>query len=76
MSIAALTFALASGMAAPELNDETFTSIRDYVMPRESEITFDDLPWRTSLWEAALEAQRREKPILLFAMNGHPMACT
>ena len=28
--------------------------------------------WRSDFWTAVVEAQRDEKPVLLWAMNGHP----
>lgn len=34
------------------------------------------IAWRTTLGEAIVEASRDKKPILLWAMNGHPLGCT
>lgn len=34
------------------------------------------IPWRPALGPAVLEASKKRKPILLWAMNGHPLGCT
>jgi hypothetical protein len=28
------------------------------------------------LWDGVIAAQKQDMPILLWAMNGHPLACT
>ena len=47
-----------------------------YIKPSPEECTFEQVEWRPVLWDAVIEAQRQDKPILLWAMNGHPMGCT
>lgn len=61
---------------AVELTDDTYETWRDYVLPKEEELGYKAIPWRASYWEAVVEAQEKEMPILLWAMNGHPLACT
>ena len=34
------------------------------------------IPWETSLIEAQNNAAREKKPIFIWAMDGHPLACT
>ncbi len=34
------------------------------------------IPWETSLIEAQNIAAREKKPIFIWAMDGHPLACT
>jgi hypothetical protein len=58
------------------LTDENFAQWRDFIRPKPDESRWQEIPWRSSLMEAASEAQRLDKPILLWAMNGHPLACT
>jgi hypothetical protein len=60
----------------PELNDRTYAQWRDHIRPSAAELSWQKVPWRATFWDAVLEAQRQEKPILLWAMNGHPLACT
>lgn len=67
--------ALAS-MQAPVLDDASYLKIRDLVRPSASETKWREIPWQPDLWSAAVKAHRESKPILLWAMNGHPLACT
>ncbi|MFQ3587570.1 MAG: hypothetical protein SNJ74_11885 [Fimbriimonadaceae bacterium] len=60
----------------PPLNEARFAELHRTVVPTAEELRFDEIDWRPVFWEAVVEAQRRDKPILLWAMNGHPMACT
>ena len=71
-----LSILLAAAPAPPELNDQTYARWRDYIRPKPEEINWEEIPWRATLWDAVVEAQQQEKPILLWAMNGHPLACT
>jgi hypothetical protein len=59
-----------------ELSDETYSRWREYVLPAADELTWQAIPWRVAYWPAVAESQRSEKPILIYAMNGHPHACT
>jgi hypothetical protein len=59
-----------------EPNQENFSQWRDYIRPKASELVFEQCEWKANFWDAVTEAQRTSKPILLWAMNGHPMACT
>ena len=64
------------GEPGPMPTKENFAQWRDFIRPKPEEVRWQEIPWRTSLWEAAAEAQRQDKPVLLWAMNGHPLACT
>lgn len=46
------------------------------ILPSAAELEFKALGWRTVFWDAVKEAQRTDRPILLWAMNGHPLGCT
>jgi hypothetical protein len=61
---------------AQELNDATYTKLRNYLVPSENDLAYKAIPWRASYWDAVVEAQAKDKPILLWAMNGHPLGCT
>ncbi len=45
-------------------------------MPTEQDLAWNRIPWRTSFQEGLLEAGEKQKPMLLWAMNGHPLGCT
>ncbi|HUR27881.1 MAG TPA: hypothetical protein VM509_06830 [Planctomycetota bacterium] len=77
MQIRALAvLALAFVAQAPVPTAENFAQWRDHIRPQAAELGFEDCEWKPTFWEAVLEAQQKQKPILLWAMNGHPMACT
>ena len=65
---------------APLLGSGPETDLLDrwfpVVLPTPAELEFREIPWRPTLWEAVVEGQRDDKPILLWAMNGHPLGCT
>jgi hypothetical protein len=58
------------------LNDETFARWRDRIRPKSDEQCFETVNWLPTFWDAVIAAQEGDKPILLWAMNGHPLACT
>lgn len=47
-----------------------------YLVPGKDALAFRSIPWQPSLWDAVVAAHEEEKPILLWAMNGHPLALT
>jgi len=64
------------GIAIPqELTWEKFDHWLEHVRPKPVENEWLGVPWRATLWDAVIEAKRRDRPILLWAMNGHPLAC-
>lgn len=46
------------------------------VVPKADELAWQSIRWRPTLWEAVVEAQAGKKPVLLWAMNGHPLGLT
>jgi len=73
--LGALVVVAAAG-APPLLDDQTFTNWRDYIRPKPEELGWQEVPWRSTFWDAVVEAQQKEMPVLVWAMNGHPLACT
>jgi hypothetical protein len=71
----AVVLAVAAEPAA-ELNDTTFAKWRDRIRPKSEEMCFATVNWLPTFWEGVIAAQKQDKPILLWAMNGHPLACT
>ena len=59
-----------------ELTDASYAKWRDHVLPRSWEFSYRRISWRPSFWEAIIEAQEKDKPVLLWAMNGHPLCNT
>jgi hypothetical protein len=58
------------------LNEQNLTDWRRYLKPAPQDRVWQQIPWRPTFWSAVLEAQRKDRPILLWAMNGHPLGCT
>lgn len=59
-----------------QLNSSNFANWLRFLLPTDEELGFARVGFYTTLWEAVLRGYREGKPILLWAMNGHPMACT
>jgi len=59
-----------------ELNDATFARWGDWIRPKPTEVCFETVNWLPAFWDGVIAAQKQDKPILLWAMNGHPLACT
>jgi hypothetical protein len=53
-----------------------YTKWRDYLLPSASEQSHRTIPWRASVLHGLIDAQKQDKPILLFLMNGHPLGCS
>lgn len=67
---------LAAATFAQTLTDESFEKLRTAIRPSAQELRWMEVPWRPTFWDAVREAQATDKPVLLWAMNGHPLACT
>lgn len=60
----------------PVLDDRTFAQHWEHVVPTAAELEWRRIPWLAQLGEGVVAAQAADRPILLWAMNGHPLACT
>ena len=60
--------------SAPALTDETFEALFEACRPQKERWT--DISWTGGLWEGRQKAAREEKPLFIWAMNGHPLGCT
>ena len=70
------TAAAADKFEEGELTDANYDKWRDHVLPKNWELSYRKIPWRASFWDAVIEAQEKDKPILLWSMNGHPLCNT
>jgi hypothetical protein len=61
--------------AAPPIKPEQLDKLHALIKPQTNEEKFMQIPWLTDLWEARKLAAAEGKPILLWEMNGHPLAC-
>lgn len=60
----------------PALDASTFGAHWQHGVPTDEEMQWRAIPWLGTLAEAVVLAHAQDKPILLWAMNGHPLACT
>jgi hypothetical protein len=58
------------------LDSETSQRILRFVRPRPEELSWQAIPWQTSIPEALTIAARERKPLLLWTMNGNPLGLT
>jgi len=60
----------------PRLDEASYERWVAMLRPRAEESAWRAIPWRSELWPAVKEADREARPLLIWAMNGHPLACT
>jgi len=70
--------AVETAPAAPPLPElsAAFAAARDHVLPEPDELAWRSIGWRPRFGAAMLEADAAGRPVLLWAMNGHPLGCT
>ena len=56
----------------PEITDANLDKWLAFLRPSDEELAWRKVRWHHSLSEAAEEAKKLQRPILLWAMNGHP----
>ena len=62
-------------LAISSLSLSDFDSLHRDLQPSEDE-AWRTIPWETSLLAAQARAAAEEKPIFIWAMDGHPLGCT
>lgn len=69
-------FLLAGFLAAAggSLTEAEFERLHTELRPPTEE-AWRSIPWKTSLLDAQATASREQKPIFIWAMDGHPLGC-
>ena len=67
---------LAGETALPVPDRSELERWRAHVRPGEDELRFETPGWIPSFIEGMRRASAEERPLLLWAMNGHPLGCT
>jgi hypothetical protein len=49
---------------------------RAYILPGDEDLAYASLPWHVTFGEGLDAARAEGKPLLMWAMNGHPLGCT
>jgi len=75
-----LTLPIVAALLAPTSGDPllswtTYDQVRDHVLPSADEERWAEIPWRGTFWDGIQEARKQDRPVLLWAMNGHPLGC-
>jgi hypothetical protein len=73
---AAALAASAPPAAAQELTADTFDRLAAHIRPAPAECSWQDIQWLESLGKGLAAAVEQQRPVLLWAMNGHPQGCT
>ena len=60
----------------PVLDDKNLKTWLEFILPSAEETRWEKLGWRPELGAAVQEAKALQRPILLWAMNGHPCGLT
>ncbi len=84
LPLALVSFCSAWAVQKPEVRADVQTVSQEspvaeivrYVIPSQEELQWLELGWLPSLREGLLQGTAQEKPVLLWAMNGHPLAST
>ncbi len=58
-----------------ELTEKNFQQWREHILPGEGDLAWQQIPWLTTFADGILAADRADKPVLLWTMNGHPLGC-
>jgi hypothetical protein len=57
---------------APEITDANLDEWLTFIRPSDDELGWRKIRWHQTLEDAAIEAKKLNRPILLWTMNGHP----
>jgi hypothetical protein len=65
---------LAAGQSAtPDaLDDATFAAVRAHASPTARDLAFQQIDWKNTVYEGVSEAQRADKPVLMWLYFGDP----
>ncbi len=59
----------------PRLSAE-YAQRRAQVLPSAGERSYRKIAWRTSVLHGIVDAQKKDRPVMIVLMNGHPLGCT
>lgn len=74
-SLVILVATLSRAQAIEPITPEEFQQLQRVIKPAPTEDKWAQIPWLTDLWEARRRAAAEGKPLLVWEMDGHPLAC-
>ena len=60
----------------PDVDGKGYRELIETIKPAEKELKWLEIEWGADLWAARERAAAEGKPIFLWEMDGHPLACT
>lgn len=60
----------------PELRDLELPAWRTHISPDADELAYLAIDWVPDLAGGMVRAHEQQRPVFLWAMNGHPLGCT
>lgn len=72
--ITALQFAVPDTADSADLTDAEFKRLHAELQPGDE--PWLTIPWKISVLNAQRTAAQEDKPIFIWAMDGHPLGCT
>ena len=68
--------AQARALALPQVELTDLPAWRAHIRPQGEELRHEQIPWLTEFAEGLQAASDEQKPLLFWAMNGHPLGTT
>ncbi len=68
--------AQAEALVLPQLEIAQMEAWREHVRPQGSELAYEEIPWLSEFSEGLQASSDEGKPLLFWAMNGHPLGTT
>lgn len=68
--------AAAKALAIPEVRAADLQGWSEHLRPSAEELAWREIPWLSTFTAGVLAADEEVKPLLFWAMNGHPLGCT
>ncbi len=58
------------------LSESNAPAWRAYILPDAADMAYASIPWHVTFADGLTAARAEGKPLLMWAMNGHPLGCT
>ena len=76
LGVTALLVPILAAVAQDPGGDDAFDKQVAAIIPSAEDLVWRSVPWLTEFRTALIEAAKLDRPVLLWAMNGHPLGQT